>query len=443
MKDMKRYAKASGRRRSGTRRARRQRQLICILACLILCLVAGYLGYRHIAKTEKPTVILPTPTPSIAVRKMDTASVEAALPYGLYTESYTSSLSEDDLWMEDFVDNRTPVDVKGVYLTAEVLNKKFDEVAALLDETEVNAVVFDIKNDKGYLTVKMDSPLLKEKGETLLFMSNLPALITKLKAHNIYCIARIVCFRDNYTPVKSPDYAVHMKTGELLKDRDGFYWLNPFKEEVWEFLTEIGREAARAGFDEVNFDYCRFGTDSKLKEADFGKELTAENKEAAITGFVKYACENLKPMGVYVSVDVFGAAVSSANDAAAIGQNYAEMAKYLDYICPMVYPSHYGKGYFNLDIPDKHPYELIYNAMLDSKKALASNKAKGRCADVRPWLQAFTATWVSGHITYGAKEVKDQINATYDAGYTGWLLWNPSPNTVYSGFRDGLEPESK
>ena len=240
MKDMKRYAKASGRRRSGTRRARRQRQLICILACLILCLVAGYLGYRHIAKTEKPTVILPTPTPSIAVRKMDTASVEAALPYGLYTESYTSSLSEDDLWMEDFVDNRTPVNVKGVYLTADVLNKKFDEVAALLDETEVNTVVFDIKNDKGYLTVKMDSPLLKEKGETLLFMSNLPALLTKLKAHNIYCIARIVCFRDNFTPVKSPEYAVHMKNGELLKDRDGFYWLNPFKEEVWEFLTEIG-----------------------------------------------------------------------------------------------------------------------------------------------------------------------------------------------------------
>jgi hypothetical protein len=233
-------------------------------------------------------------------------------------------------------------------------------------------------------------------------------------------------------------YGVHMPDGSLLKDSNGFTWMNPNNHEVWEYLTEVGRVCAKLGFDEVNFDYCRFSTDSKVKDADYGMELTTENKEAAITGFVKYACENLKPLGVFVSVDVFGVVLSSTIDAAAVGQNYADMSSYLDYICPMVYPSHYSRGYYNIPIPDADPYGLIYNAMLDSKKVLAVNMAKGRCAQVRPWLQSFTATWVKGHIDYGGPELRAQIKATYDAGYeAGWQLWNASGNYI----SEGLEPE--
>jgi len=402
-----------------------------------VCLAGGWIGFHTVAKTEKQTIVLPTPTPTVKVMDLSDRQTEAVLPYGLYTEAYTSKLSPDDIWMEDFDDTRTPRNIKGLYLTAEVLNKKFDDIMELIDSTELNAVVFDIKNDDGSLCVKVESELLLEKGNTQhILISNLPALLAKLKEHNIYCIARIVCFRDIFTVRKTPEFAVHMPDGSIMKDKTGYTWMNPFNKEVWEYLAELGREAVRMGFDEVNFDYCRFSTDSKVKEADFGVELTKENKEAAITGFVKYLCEQLKPLGVFVSVDVFGVVLSSEMDAAAVGQNYADMCKYLDYICPMVYPSHYGNGYYNLKVPDAEPYGLIYNAMLDSKKVLAANMAKGRCAEVRPWLQAFTASWVKGHIEYGAKEMDDQIRATYDAGYTGWLLWNASG--AYSVYKDAL-----
>ena len=438
MKQSNRYAKANtAKRRSGTRAARRRRQMLCALVCFVLCGLAGWYGFRTVAKTEKKQIVMPTPTPTVKVTDMRGQETTVALPYELYTERYTSGLTPDDVWMEDFDDTRKPRNIKGLYLTAEVLNKKYDEIMELIDNTEINAVVFDIKNDDGSLTVKVESPMLLEKGNTdHILIQNLPALLAKLKARNIYCIARIVCFRDIWTVRKTPEFAVHMPDGTIMKDKSGYTWMNPFNQDVWEYLTEIGREAARMGFEEVNFDYCRFSTDSKVKEADYGAELTKENKEAAITGFVRYACENLKPLGVYVSVDVFGVVLSSEMDAAAVGQNYADMCSYLDYICPMVYPSHYGNGYYNLKVPDAQPYELIYNAMLDSKKILAANMAKGRCAEVRPWLQAFTASWVKGHIEYGAKEMDDQIRATYDAGYTGWLLWNASG--AYAVYRDAL-----
>ena len=438
MKKKNRYAKAStASRRSGTGRARRQRQLVCALVCLLLCAAAGFVGFTKVAKNEKKTIVLPTPTPTVKVTDLRGEETSLAMPYELYTERYTRDLTPDDVWMEDFDDTRVRRNIKGLYLTAEVLNKKFDEIMNLIDTTEINAVVFDIKNDDGSITVKVESPLLNEKGNTNhILIQNLPALLAKLKAKNIYCIARVVCFRDIWTVRKTPEFAVHMPDGSIMKDKSGYTWMNPFNHDVWEFLAEFGREAARMGFDEVNFDYCRFSTDSKVKEADYGVELTKENKEGAITGFVRYLSEQLKPLGVFVSVDVFGVVLSSEMDAAAVGQNYADMCSYIDYICPMVYPSHYGNGYYNLKVPDAFPYELIYNAMLDSKKILAPNMAKGRCAEVRPWLQAFTASWVKGHIEYGAKEMDDQIRGTYDAGYTGWLLWNASG--AYAVYKDAL-----
>ena len=438
MKNNKRYANAAaGKRRSGTLQARRRRQLCCILLCFVVCLTAGWIGYRSLAKTEKPQIVLPTPTPTVAVRDMSQSSSVPALPFDLYTERYLASCSEDDIWMEDFVDTRTPrAVVKGMYQTANMMEKQMDYILDLLDTTGLNAVIFDIKEDNGYLTVRVQSELLREKGKLDPRISDISKVINTLKEHNVYCIARIVCFRDSVTGVKNPEFAVKKKDGSAFKDGEGHAWLNPFNKDVWEFLVEIGREAARMGFDEVNFDYCRFAS-SKVGDADFGQELTAENKEATITGFVRYACEQLKPMGVFVSADVFGVVLSSAIDAASVGQNYAEMARYLDYICPMVYPSHYSGGYYNLKVPDAQPYELILNAMQDSKKKLASNKAKGRCAEVRPWMQAFTATWVKGHIEYGPEQMTAQLKGVYDAGYTGWLLWNPSGS--YSKLKSGLE----
>ena len=438
MKKNKRYAgAATGKRRSGTLRARRRRQLLCILVCFVVCAVAGWYGYRSLAKTEKPQIVLPTPTPTVAVKNMNSEDNTPALPYNLYIDRYLESLDEDDIWMEDFVDTRTPREgLKGMYQTANMMETQLDYILDLLDTTELNAVIFDFKEDNGYLTVRVQSELLKEKGKIDPRISDISKLITLLKEHNVYCIARIPCFRDTATGDKTPEFALYRKDGKRYKDNEGYYWLNPFNKDLWEFLVEIGREAARMGFDEVNFDYCRFAT-NKISEADFGQELTNENKEATITGFVRYACEQLKPMGVFVSADVFGVVLSSTIDAAAVGQNYAEMSRYLDYICPMVYPSHYSQGYYNLKVPDAQPYELIYNAMLDSKKKLAANKAKGRCAEVRPWMQAFTATWVKGHIEYGPEQLTAQFRGVYDAGYSSWLLWHAKG--LYAKMRSALE----
>lgn len=420
-----RYGKASVRRRSGTRRAIRQKQLIGTAIALVICILVGALCYKRTVGdnvTEyEPKENTPTPTES-PVQIVGSAEVG---PFGLYLNRYSEGLSEDDMWMEDFEDNRERKVVKGIYVTADVINRNFDGLLDLLDTTELNAVVLDIKNDDGFIIVKNDSQMLNSMTNGNILYSHFTDVLNTLKEHNIYLIARVVCFRDIRSVRSNESYGVHMKDGTLMKDSSGYTWMNPNNQEVWEYLTEVGRVCAKLGFDEVNFDYCRFSTDAKVKDADYGMELTTENKEACITGFVKYACENLKPLGVFVSVDVFGVVLSSTVDAAAVGQNYAEMSSYLDFICPMVYPSHYSRGYYNLPVPDADPYGLIYNAMLDSKRVLAVNVAKGRCADVRPWLQAFTASWVTGHIHYGGEEIRAQINATYDAGYNGgWELWN-------------------
>ena len=425
--------KANVRYRSGTKRAIRRKQLFFTLVALVLCTTIGF-GIYHKSVGTKVTEYAArenTPTPSDSPVQIISSSDIG--PYGLYLDKYKEGLSEDDMWMEEFEDNRERQQVKGIYVTPEVLNGKMDFLLDLLDTTELNAVVIDIKNDDGFIVVKNDSVLLNGMTNQRLLINNFEDKMKKFKEHGVYLIARVVCFRDIRSVRSNESYGVHMKDGSLMKDSNTFTWMNPFNKEVWEYLTEVGRVCAKLGFDEVNFDYCRFSTDAKVKDADFGQELTTENKEEAITGFVKYACENLKPLGVFVSVDVFGVVMSSTVDAAAVGQNYADMSSYLDYICPMVYPSHYGRGYYNIPIPDADPYKLIY-----SKRVLAVNVAKGRCAQVRPWLQAFTATWVSGHITYGGVEVRAQIDATYEAGYeAGWQLWNASGK--YS--KDGLEEQ--
>lgn len=432
-----RYKKANTRHRSGTRRAIRQKQLICSFLALVLCVTVGAVCYKNTVGDNITEYEAKSGTPTPTEIPVQTADDTEVAPYGMFLDRYSEGLSEDDMWMEEFEDNRERKVVKGIYVPAKIVNNKMDYLLDLLDNSEINAVVIDIKNDDGFICVKNDSPMLNSMTNQNLLIWDFDYVMRTLKEHGAYMIARVVCFRDIRSVRSNDSYGVHMPDGTLLKDKDGYTWMNPNNHEVWEYLTEVGRVCAGLGFDEINFDYCRFSTDSKVKDADYGMELTTENKEACITGFVKYACENLKPLGVFVSVDVFGVVLSSAIDAAAVGQNYAEMSSYLDYICPMVYPSHYSRGYYNLPVPDADPYGLIYNALLDSKRVLAVNVAKGRCADVRPWLQAFTADWVKGHINYGAEEIRAQINATYDAGYNGgWELWNAAG--AYS--KNGLEP---
>ncbi len=213
--------------------------------------------------------------------------------------------------------------------------------------------------------------------------------------------------------------------GSDLTDAYGLTWVNPYKEEVWEYLTDVALAAADMGFDEIQYDYVRFPIGNEAEAADYGVDIRSYPREQAIMNFLDYAAERLHEKGIPVTADVFGTIIGSAIDVEQVGQDYVGLGGTVDVLCPMIYPSHYGKGVFGFDVPDAYPYETVYGALTASKNELAGIEDKDR-AIVRPWLQAFTATWVSGHITYGGDEIREQIQAVYDAGYEEWILWNAS-----------------
>lgn len=319
---------------------------------------------------------------------------------------------------------REPVKVKGIYVTGPTAGtEKMDELIALVEETELNAMVIDVKNDEGLVTYKMQSDTVLAIESGVRYIPDMEALIEKLHEKGIYLIARIVAFKDPYLAEKKPELSLKTETGAIFRDKNGEAWVNPYDHEVWDYLVEIGTQAAEAGFDEIQFDYIRFSTDAGAGSIDYGEEAELMTKGEAITGFTKYAYDTLHPLGVVVSADVFGTIIDNESDAEIVGQNYQEMAACLDYICPMVYPSHYSNGVYGLEIPDKEPYETVYHAMSASKEKLESPTA-----GIRVWLQDFTASWLKGHISYGPDEVRAQIQAVYDAGYEEWILWNARMN---------------
>ena len=319
---------------------------------------------------------------------------------------------------------REPVKVKGIYVSGPVAGiARMDELIELVDQTELNAVVIDIKNDEGKVTYDMQSEQVLEIGASVNYISDIEALVTKCKEKNIYLIARIVAFRDPYLAEQKPEWAVHTKEGAVFRDKSGLAWVNPYERGVWDYLVEIASEAAAVGFDEVQFDYIRFSTDVKADEVDYGPEAETVGKIDVITEFTQYIYEKLRPLGVYVAADVFGTVIENETDQQIVGQDYVKMAEYLDYICPMIYPSHYRNGSYGIAVPDADPYHTIYGACSASVQELGVLPEENR-AHVRAWLQSFTASWVPGHISYGPQQIRAQIKGAYDAGYDEWILWN-------------------
>ncbi len=323
---------------------------------------------------------------------------------------------------------RPPVKVKGIYVSGPVAGiSKMDELIALVEETELNAMVIDIKNDEGRVTYKMQTDKVLEIDAGIRYIPDIEELVAKCREKDIYLIARIVAFRDPYLAEQKPNLAVKTKEGEIFRDKNGLAWVNPYKREVWEYLVEIAAEAANAGFDEVQFDYIRFSTDIAEEGVDYGPESEGIGKIEIITEFTEYLYQELAPAGVYVSADVFGTVIDNKTDQEIVGQDYAKMAAHLDYICPMIYPSHYYNGAYGISVPDADPYQTIYEASSSSVRELAAVSGE-ECAEVRVWLQSFTAGWVPGHISYGPQQIREQIKGAYDAGYEEWILWNAAVN---------------
>ncbi len=339
-------------------------------------------------------------------------------------EKTDMSAKEEDLSEEEDTPRREPVKVKGIYVSGPVAGiARMDELIELVDQTELNAIVIDIKNDEGRVTYRMRSDQVQEFEAGVGYIPDIEALVKKCKEKNIYLIARIVAFRDPYLAEKKPEWAVHTKDGGIFRDKSGLAWVNPYERGVWDYLVEIATEAATAGFDEIQFDYIRFSTDVKTEEVDYGPEDESIGKIGIITEFTEYMYEKLRPLGVYVAADVFGTVIENETDQQIVGQDYVKMAEHLDYICPMVYPSHYRNGSYGIAVPDADPYRTIYGACSASVQELGVLAEENR-AQVRAWLQSFTASWVPGHISYGPQQIRAQIKGAYDAGYDEWILWN-------------------
>jgi len=311
--------------------------------------------------------------------------------------------------------------VKGIYTTAySAGSSRFNTLVKLIDDTDLNAMVVDVKDDNGNITFKPGDPQLDAYGTTTKIM-DVSKVISTLKAHNIYPIARIVVFKDNILAKKRPDLSFIKPDGTIWKDSGGNTFLNPYKKEVWDYNIEIAKAAIKAGFKEIQFDYVRFSDTFARDESTLTYSKDDRSKTNIIADFVQYARNQLNPLGVRISVDIFGY-TASVPAADGIGQDFNKIAMNVDVISPMIYPSHYSDGWFNTKVPDTQPYITINGAMTDTKKKLALITPIAPI--VRPWIQDFTATWLPVHLKYGKTQVDDEIRALKDNGIDEFLLWD-------------------
>ena len=336
-----------------------------------------------------------------------------------------------------------PVKAKGLYLTGNTAGgSRFRELLALVEDTELNAMVIDVKNDHGLLTYKSEIEIVKEvNSDKAAVIKDMEALLDELHSRDIYSIARIVVFRDPYLPEVKPEWAIQKRGGGLWRDYGGFAWVNPYDKNVWDYNIAIAKEAALKGFKEIQFDYVRFPENARRvdREAEYpGAGDLA--KDEAIKEFLQYAAGQLKDYNVHLAADVFGVIATSRNDADGIGQTWEKISPYVGYICPMIYPSHYSRWFFGFNVPDANPAGTVTRALTD---AIKRNGPLRKPAIIRPWLQGFTATWVKGHIPYGPREIREQIDAALSLGIDEFLIWNAHNKYYADSFLTEAEAKAR
>ncbi len=298
----------------------------------------------------------------------------------------------------------------------------------LLQETELNALVIDVKGDRGMIPYKSAIPLATEVGaQRIITVKDAGGLIKSLREKGVYTIARIVVFKDNLLALRRPDLAVKTQGGEIWRDRENLAWMDPFQKEVWDYNIDIAIEAAQYGFDEIQFDYVRF-PDAVAPQCSVPN--TQENRVKAISGFLMEARKRLLPYNVFLSADIFGYVCWNLNDTH-IGQTLEDLTSHVDYLSPMLYPSGFQYGIPGYRIPVTNPYEIVH---LSLKRA--QERTRLPSVRFRPWLQAFR-DYAFDKRYFADKEIRDQINAGEKFGSHGWMLWNPQ--NIYS--RVGLKRE--
>ncbi|MBP3949522.1 putative glycoside hydrolase [Bacillus suaedae] len=383
-------------------------KLVSVLLCVILGLLTPYY-----VQADEDTIALARDHFHKEITKKALTIPEQLVRF-IYDSGYSFDYPEDG--------------VRGVYVTGNSAGgQRFETLLELLNSTELNAMVIDIKDDHGYLTYRpeKDSPYY---GISKNFIGDTTELMKTLEANEIYPIARVVVFKDTELANKRPELSF-TENGKVWKNGRGESFVNPFLKEVWDYNIEIAKMAAEMGFKEIQFDYVRFPEGFERRDDTLsydtgeysGQENNVQKRVAAVTDFVAYAKEQLSSYDVDVSVDIFGYS-ATITEAPGIGQNFSKIASNVDVISSMIYPSHWTP-YFGLDKPDLYPYELTkaYAKVENQVLQQLENRPTSR-----PWIQDFTASWLGSgnYLEYGVKEVEAQIRALNEENIHEFLLWN-------------------
>ena len=308
---------------------------------------------------------------------------------------------------------RQHVDIHGIYLTGWVAGSDLlYERVAFMKAAGLNAVVIDVQDDDGYISWETEIPLAVAIGAHEWKISNIKERLQFLKENGIYTIGRIVVYADPLLGKGRPDLAI---MGGQFIDSRGIRWPDPYNREVWAYKVAIAREAAEQGFDEIQFDYIRF---PEHRIEGYNYKVPVKQRTEAIEGFLRYAKAELEPYGILISADLFGLTTSVAEgDDMEIGQDYAAIAGIVDYVKPMVYPSHYAPGTYGVSDPNAEPGRIVYESLVAAQQRTWSMERSIH----RPWIQDFTYGKA-----YTAADIEAQIKGLAEAGVYQWIIWDPS-----------------
>ncbi len=316
------------------------------------------------------------------------------------------------------------------------LGRKLNYLIGVAKRTEINALVIDVKDDRGFVLYRSSVPLAREIGADTadghwLSREKLRALLDTMVAHDIYPIARIVVAKDPLLARKKLDLAIKRQSDlKPWLDKNGHPWLDPHQRAVWQYAVDLAREAYDLGFSEVQFDYVRFPDEKRLINESVYPLANGRSRAQVIREQLGFARSALKPLGIPVTADVFGLTATDTTDMG-IGQKWEMFVDQVDVVLPMVYPSHFARGTYRLRNPNAHPYKTIDHALKD---AIARTDSIPNAARIIPWYQDFTL----GSPHYYAAQIRAQKKAGYDNGFQSWILWNPKSNYTLAA----LEPQS-
>ena len=320
--------------------------------------------------------------------------------------------------------------VRGLYVYRFAANaRRMKKLLAIADSTEINAFVVDVKDEFG-LNFNPTDPLLKKNAGTQSKATHLGEVVDTMRAHGILPIARIVVFKDSVTARNNPDHTIRKADGSPWHDKKGQTWVNPYANAIWEYNFRVADEAIKMGFGEIQFDYIRFPEPYKSLPQQVFPEQKGRTKPQVLAEFLRTARERFAKQGVRTTADIFGL-VTTVGGALEVGQKWEPISQSVDAVLPMVYPSHYPPGSFQLPHPNAAPYDVIHIAISRARERDEKLGIKGE--HVRPWLQAFSL----GQPKYGPHEIEEQKRGVYDSGYDGWVLWEPG--TRYDKFIPAFE----